>query len=119
MIIGEEIVNEFIPMLQHTVRFILDGKITRQGRLLLISQKGAYLSFILTDKNNKPKVYEVPYPYMYKFDSKRNIMSLDYRINTLCNNNPTALHLVSLVIPVKKNRFYDSTISIECVDNTV
>ena len=105
-----------MPMLQRYIRFFIDGKGAKQGKLLLISQKGAYICFVLADKNNQPKMYEIPYPYDYKMVNDE--MVLDYTLNTLCNNKQTSIDILSEYKPEKKNRFYDTKVIVRCVDNT-
>lgn len=115
MLVSEKIETAFLPMLQRSIRFFIDGKGAKQGKLLLISQKGAYICFVLADKNNQPKMYEIPYPYNYKMVNDE--MVLDYTLRTLCNNKQTSIDVLSEFTPEKRNRFYDSTVIVKCVDS--
>ena len=112
---SEKIEETFIPMLQHEIKIAIGKKTLRHGRLLLISQKGAYISFVLANQNNIPKIYEIPYPYGYTYNEETEDVVLDYTIKTLCNTNQYTIDSVKQYVPEKKNRFYDTLVHVSVV----
>ena len=112
---SEKIEETFLPVLQHEIKIAIGKKTLRTGRLLLISQKGAYISFVLANQNNVPKIYEIPYPFAYTYNEKSKCVVLDYTINTLCNGNYTSIENIKSYIPEKKSRFYDTIVNVNIV----
>jgi hypothetical protein len=112
---SEKIEEVFFPLLQHEVRIRIGKKTLRNGKLLLISQKGAYISFVLANPNNIPKIYEIPYPFVYTYDENLKCVTLDYTINSLCNSNSDSIEIIKKHTPEKRNRFYDTVVSVNVV----
>lgn len=116
MLISEKIEQTCIPLLQHNVKFTSNGKTHRQGKLLLVAHRGHYVGFTVTNQHNIPKLYEIPYPFEYSYNETLDCVIFDYRLKTLCNNNPSTLKMLH-EIPVKKpHRLYDSILRIDICD---
>lgn len=115
---SEKIEATFIPLLQHEVRFMHRSKTLKRGKILLVSQKGSYISFVLTDGVNQPKMYDIPYPFKYTYCDKDNSVVLSYKIKDLCNDNLRSIERVQELVPEKPGRFFEKNIKIICVDNS-
>ena len=116
-LINEKIEAIFIPLLQHEVKFMHQNKTLKRGRILLVSKKGSYISFILSINNNEPKVYDLPYPFAYEYVEESNQVRLSYKIKDLCNDKQAAIDMVKELIPEKPGRFFEKNINIICVDS--
>lgn len=114
---SEKIEATFVPLLQHDVKFMHRSKTLKRGKILLVSQKGSYVSFVITDNNNQPKMYELPYPFVYTYHEKDNSVTLSYKIRDLCNENNFAIDMVTKLIPEKPGRFFEKKIKIISIDN--
>lgn len=110
---SEKIEEVCIPMLQHEVRFTCKGKTLRQGKLLLMSQKAHYICFTVTNNNDIPKSYELPYPFDYYFDENFHRVVFDYTIRKLCNDNNYSMELLRDLPEQKNHRLYNSILYVE------
>lgn len=114
---SEKIEHTFMPLLQHNVKITCDSKKIREGKLLIVSQKTSYVSIVLADKQNVPKILELPYPFIFKYDQDKHQVCLDYTIHALCNNRINTQRMVyNMIRDSKKHRFLDKKILIDCVD---
>lgn len=113
---SEKIEKTFLPLLQHYIKFVCNGKKIKEGKLLLVSQKSSYICFTLLDTKNKTKVYEIPYPFKHTYCTKKNCVLLDYTLETLCNDNTETLQCVNNIVGDKSNRLMNTNIVISCVD---
>lgn len=69
----------FSPYLQRNLEFRVDGKIIKEGRLVLVNQRDFYINFYLKMPNLEKKKYEIPYPF--KISNENNSLTLDYCIS--------------------------------------
>tara|TARA_R110002167_G_scaffold317189_1_gene522871 strand:+ start:1299 stop:1655 length:357 start_codon:yes stop_codon:yes gene_type:complete len=116
-LISEQIEEAFMPLLQHEVKFMHHNKTLKKGKILLVSKKGSYISFILSINGNEPKVYDLPYPFAYEYVKDSKQVKLSYKIKDLCNDKQIAIDMVKELIPEKPGRFFEKNINIICVDS--
>lgn len=96
-------------ILQQTVSIYCNEKAVRQGKLILITYKDYYITFMLKTKNGLKK-YELPYPF--KIDVNKNELVLDYKIATLAKS-PNRVSTISSVDRVGNSKLYNNFISIK------
>lgn len=112
MYIKEQIESTFLPHLQNNINFILNDKKIKTGKLLLVSHKGPYVSFVL-NINKAVKNYEIPYPFLIKKTSNDSSIIFDYSIETLSNNNFNTLKLLDTFEVSKTSKFYNKILKIQ------
>lgn len=100
-------------LLQRTVRFRINNKVVREGKLMLYHIKDFYLSFTLQTEKHAGKIYEIPCPYM--ITSQGSTLYFHYNNNLIYKkDHKTKLLINSLHKGVgKKSKFFDNTILIE------
>ena len=111
MYIKEQIENTFLPHLQNNINFILNGKNIKTGKLLLVSHKGPYVSFVL-NINKNIKNYEIPYPFSIESVHNKSSIIFDYSIETLSNNNQKTLNLLEMVHVNKTSKFFNKILKL-------
>ena len=100
-------------ILQRDVRFNVNKKILREGRVILYNMKDFYIEFIIITKKNIRKVYEIPVPF--SVDVTKDAIYFDYTLKTICkddHNNAVNIKLISSCLG-KKSKLYDSVLAIE------
>jgi hypothetical protein len=70
----------FNNLLQRNLEFRIDGKLVKEGKLVLINQKDFYINLYLKLDNNETKKYEIPYPF--KIHVSEGILTLEYTISS-------------------------------------
>jgi len=103
--------KDITSIFQKNLKFKVNNKILKEGRLILFSFKEFYLHFKLHVSGNIYKYIEIPYPYNYKIENT-NIM-FDYTNKTLSKNNNDIDVLIKLLKRHKHSKFYDNTLIIE------
>lgn len=100
-------------LLQRNVRFRINNKTVREGRLMLYHIKDFYLSFTLRTEKHPSKVYEIPCPY--EISSNGSTLYFHYENDIIYKkDHKTKLLINSLHKNVgKKSKFFDNTILIE------
>jgi len=61
-----DIEQAFINFLQKDLIFSIDGKIVKEGKLILFSKNDYYIHFTLKTSSDSKKKYEIPYPFNIK-----------------------------------------------------
>lgn len=97
-------------LLQRDLNFIIDGKIVKRGKLILLSIQDYYITFYLKH-NNEQKKYELPYPFKFHKDGHQ--LVLDYKLSTLTHNNANLLFRVCGLSRKKSCKMFDNTVIIE------
>ena len=73
------------PALQKDVRFMLNDKILREGKLLLFNIKDFYITFTIRTKTKLLTTYEIPVPYTVR--SHNDVIIMDYALKHIHRNN--------------------------------
>lgn len=110
--IGKELIEKKISdLLQREIKFIINGKVVRSGRLVIFNLKDFYASFILINNKGDKKIYEVPYPF--SVNQTDDGVEFDYSLDTLSNGNKMLYYKIKLLNKVKKNKLYDNKMIIK------
>ena len=100
-------------LLQRTVKFNINGKILREGKIILYNLKDYYIEFVIITKKDQQKIYEIPIPFrismiehkvVYDYDTKYAVHS---NIDDLINVRILAGNIG------KKSKFFNNKLSIE------
>lgn len=97
-------------LLQRDLNFIIDGKIVKRGKLILLSIQDYYITFYLKH-NNEQKKYELPYPF--RFDVDKQFLTFDYTLETFAHNNDDLLFKVRSLTKKKSCKIFDNRVIIE------
>lgn len=103
--------KDMASIFQKNLRFKINNKILKEGKLILFSFKEFYLHFKLHVTGNTYKYIELPYPYNYKINSS--CILFDYTNTSLSKNNSDVDVLIKLLKRTKHSKFYDNTLIIE------
>lgn len=101
-----EILND---ILQQNIMIHCNDKVIRQGRLMLITYKDYYITFIIKTKNGMKK-YELPYPF--RIEEKKRELVLDYKIATLARSQ-NRVSTISSIERLGNSKLYNNFISIK------
>ena len=106
----EEHLNE---ALQKDVRFTLNGKILREGRLMLYNIKDFYITFTIMTKKDIVKTYEIPIPF--KITKYGQNVNLSYVQDHLTKGNVKIKMLISDIYSKigKKSKLHNNILVIE------
>jgi hypothetical protein len=96
---------------QKNLKFRINNKTLREGKLILFSFKEFYLHFKLCVGHNTYKYIEIPYPYTYRFEENK--LFFDYTNSTLTKKNKELETIIKLLKRQKFSKFYDNTLIIE------
>lgn len=99
----------FSNLLQRELVFSIDNKPIKRGKLILFNVKDFTITFFLLH-NNEQKRYELPYPFL--INSDKDVVSLDYRLETLSHNNDSILIKLRSLNKKKNIKIYDSIVTI-------
>jgi len=107
----ELIENTFLPHLQTDLKFMVENKTIKTGKLLLVTQKGPYVSFFLIlPTSPTPKTYDIPYPF--DIVTTNDYVCFDYRIEALCKHKKQTTQLAEDLLPEKSNRLLNKQLKI-------
>jgi hypothetical protein len=110
MINKESIEKKISNLLQRNVKFIINNKVIRSGKLLIFNIKDFYASFTIVSENDT-KVYELPYPFSVNIEENR--VEFDYTLDTLAGNNTMLLYKLKVLNRVKKNKMFNNKVVIQ------
>jgi hypothetical protein len=115
----DEIEQLIKPFLLTSVKFTVDDKIIKQGRLQLFCIKGFFCNFTILgfDKPNKKTVYEIPYPF--DIEVKENRLILDYTVDSFCASSTAIRELVCKIKTPKTSKFFNKKIVVSLVNDTI
>jgi len=105
-----ELENDLKDIFQKNIKFVLNEKVLKEGRLILFSFKEFYLHFKLQTENNSYKNFEIPCPFSYTV--KNNCLEFDYKNSTFTKNDKDIEFLVKLVKKNKTSKYYNNTLII-------
>jgi hypothetical protein len=99
--------------LQTNIKFVVNNKVLREGRLMVFHIKSFYVSFVIKTKKDQDKIYEVPRPFgVHTLNGSKLIF--DYSLNQI-HRDETKLSLLINAISKnigKKSKFFDNTLTI-------
>lgn len=96
-------------ILQENISICCNDKIIRQGKLMLITYKDYYITFIIKNKNGLKK-YELPFPF--HMEPKKREIVLDYKIATLARSD-NRISTISSVARRGNSKLYNNYVSIK------
>tara|TARA_R110002020_G_scaffold332155_1_gene547533 strand:+ start:2229 stop:2573 length:345 start_codon:yes stop_codon:yes gene_type:complete len=100
-------------VLQRNAKFNVNGKILREGRVILYNLKDFYIEFIIITKKDVRKVYEIPVPFTISV--QKDTVYFDYTLKSICKDdydNSVNIKLISATLG-KKSKLFDSVLAIE------
>jgi len=102
--------------LQKNVIFEVNGKVLREGRLILFNIKDFYITFSIITSKHISKTYELPVPF--GVERHPNKIVFDYSIDKITKNNSVTKYLIKTVYNKlgKKSKLYDSKLTIKYVE---
>jgi len=104
-----ELENTLKTLLQRNLRFVINRKQWRTGKLLLFKQNGFYIEFVLRN-NSKQERFEVPIPFEVKATKER--VSFSYDINSLVCNKPEIIEQIMQRGDGCKSKYFNNTLEI-------
>ena len=106
----EYIDNNLKHLFQKDVTLTLGSKQYKKGKFINYKFNGCYISFnILSTK--KKEIFEIPFPYSVRSISP-NCIVFDYTFEALAQHDFELSINLKSVSPVKKCKFYNTTLSI-------
>lgn len=107
----ELIESQLLHFLQRKIGiYNQNNKLLKSGKLTLLNIREYTVQFIFT-KPTGIFNYEIPYPFGAY--NSNGILTLDYKLNTLSKNDDIVNYKFLIHTPNKKNKFYDTLISIK------
>ena len=101
-------------ILQKNLKFSINDKTIKEGRLLLYNIKDYYIIFTLRTPKDIVKAYEIPMPFHISKVSGN--LYFNYSVAGLTKGDPDKQILIKLLLAKigKKSKFYDNTLTIAC-----
>jgi len=108
----EEIEKKVNTFLQKKVRFLLDTKVLKEGKILLFCIKDFYCIFtlIVETKNNKKVIYEIPYPY--SIEILQNKIIFDYTVETFSRGDKPTKEIINRIKTKKPFKLFNRKLTI-------
>lgn len=103
--------KDITSIFQRNLKFRINNKVLKEGKLILFSFKEFYLHFKLCIGTNTFKYIEVPYPFNYQIEDDKIVF--DYTNRSLTKNNSELETLIKLLKKQKLSKFYDNKLIIE------
>jgi hypothetical protein len=72
--------NFLVACLQKQVKFSINNKIIKQGRLLLFRKTHYYIHISITNVKNEKENFEIPFPFNVESHEKEGLLYFDYRL---------------------------------------
>lgn len=108
----EIIESYFLPYLQTNIGiYNKDNRLLKSGKLLIFNIHEYTIHFVFAKKNGN-FTYELPYPFGVIEENNKKL-KLDYRLHVLAVNDDLLNYKFILNQPVKKNKFYNTTLTIK------
>jgi hypothetical protein len=77
---GEEF---FVRCLQKPIKFSINGKTIKQGRMLLFKRHHYFIHFTLSASKNPTESFEIPFPLRTEVYQEDGLVYFDYRTSSL------------------------------------
>lgn len=113
MTISETYLEEVLKnLLQKNVKFVLNDKIVKRGKILLFNQNNYNIEFTL-NKDENIRRFEIPIPFNVEVWDEDGLFYFDYRFKTLCKKSKKLEKIVKSMDHTTDNRFYDTILEID------
>lgn len=98
-------------LLQRDLRFQINKKCWRQGKLLIFKQNGFHIEFTIKNEDNKNERFEVPIP----FDVITTPFSVtfSYKLSSLICNNHSVIDEIKKINPNCRSKYFDNCLEIK------
>lgn len=107
----ELVESHFINCLQREISiYNKEDRLLKSGKLVLFNIREYTIQLVMSKKNGS-FTYEIPYPF--GINNQTNKIKLDYTLDNLCKNDIVLKAKLNLCAPAKKNKFYNTTITIK------
>ena len=108
--------HHLTSILQKNVSFVVNGKTTKEGKLILFNIKDFYISFHIITPKNQTKLYEIPMPY--DVQKVPGAIRLNYEIETVTRKDLCIRHMIMSLYKKfgKKSKLFDNTMDIKLND---
>lgn len=103
----------FDYFLQRNMAFVLDDKVVKKGKLVLVVKKDYYYVFSMYIDGVLKKI-EYPYPFLINRNS--NGLLLNYHLSSLGIGNSDLYYRYLALNKLSNSKLYDRIISFEIVD---
>lgn len=110
MISRDLVERKMSNLLQRDIKFILNSKVIRTGKLLIFNVKDFYACFTLSYGSDK-KIYELPFPFAINIHNDG--VEFDYTLDTLSGGNTALLYRLKVLTKVKKNKLFNNKLKIQ------
>ena len=101
-------------LLQKHVNLELNGKVYKQGKLVLFYQKNFYLTFIMDTAKKKTERIEIPIPFEVELHQEDDLVYFDYRIKTLAKHYPDCEDYMKLYSSKRSSsKFWNTILTID------
>jgi len=112
MINKEAIERKIFNLLQRNVKFIINNKVIRSGKLIIFNIKDFYTTFTISGGVGRDnKVYELPYPFAVNI--LENGIEFDYTLDTLSKGNKMLFYKLKVLNRIKKNKIFNNKVIIQ------
>lgn len=105
----------FNSLLQKEISISLDGKVLKEGKLILFSIKTFYLNFKFKSKLNSEKMPIMELPFPFRVTNKCGSIILSYRIDDFINKNIDMDCALSMCMPQKPSKLLNSEVKIRVI----
>jgi hypothetical protein len=105
-----DIEEQFKYFLQRHIIFSIDGKIIKEGKLMLFNKKDYYLILYIKNNNQEQKKYEIPYPFSSRMDNNR--LVLDYKLESISNKDVELYYRLASLNQTTNSKFFNTTVSV-------
>jgi len=109
-----ELENALKQLLQKNLRFWLNKRVWKEGKLLLFKQSGFYLELIINSKKKAKERFEIPIPYNVESWLDEDVVYFDYKLLSLSGKKQLDIYtLLTKMECIGKNKFFDTILEIE------
>lgn len=110
----ELVESHFIDCLQREISiYNKEDRLLKTGKLVLFNIREYTIQLVMSKKGTT-YTYEIPYPFnIVHIIDQTNKIKLDYTVENLCKNDVVLKAKLNLCAPVKKNKFYNTVITIK------
>ena len=117
---SEKIEHMFEKYFQKTVCLTVKNEILKKGKFLLIRNHvvgNNYFFELIIERSKKIDTMKIPYPFAVEEYPDENLVFIDYRISTLCNNDKSLVtgiqNWIKLVDMKTPNKLVDNILEIK------